>query len=728
MQETSSSYYRLKFMGTQNESSVNKILECDDSQRLDHIMHIFAAKLMVRKRYEINAWHSYFRRIASNLIVFYQNNAVLFYDDIQYDRKQLELTSSIFTHGDLHVGQFRYHLSDVSHERVFKVQRYTKTTAPFTWDLKRLATNLALIAYYHGFSDTEIIEILEMFTQQYIKKVLSCNKKSLKRQKSSGDDQIYHMKPWKVQKKYSVIGLLEVQQKLYDIDWQSIDTVKSLMTLAQQLAIATAHLHCQPPITISSLKNSTNLVMESSANHYTQTLQATLSSMVLQQQLIDEICYFAIIYAEIVERDHRLFFKNFRNETKFHCVNTIKNFKIPCPLANTRRETVLIVGGGIGGMATALAFAQAGIRVRLLEKNLEFAEVGAGMQLAPNCSRILDRLGILKLVQANAVFPKQIVWMDAISGERLTCIDLGAKFVENFDYPYIVVHRADLLYALYQACLASCMVAMETNRTVISVDERPETMMVECAGGMRYDCGMVVAADGLWSSLRKFVCDDGAPLSVGYVTYRGTVEIDQVSKEAGLENVQFWIGPDMHLVQYPIRRGELFNQAAVFKSSRLPDETDEWGTKKELNERFSIGCQHVKNALNLIQTNFRWPVYDRNPLSKWSRGRLVLLGDAAHPMLQYAAQGAAQALEDACALVAAYKKHGPSKIHAVFHEYEQERIDRSSKVVQFARDIGIFAHQNGVAKIVRDAILRSHDMDNFDSFKWLYAEKQNADE
>ncbi|CAF5229525.1 unnamed protein product, partial [Rotaria magnacalcarata] len=89
----------------------------------------------------------------------------------------------------------------------------------------------------------------------------------------------------------------------------------------------------------------------------------------------------------------------------------------------------------------------------------------------------------------------------------------------------------------------------------------------------------------------------------------------------------------MHLVQYPIRRGELFNQAAVFKSSRLPDETDEWGTKKELNERFSIGCQHVKNALNLIQTNFRWPVYDRNPLSKWSRGRLVLLGDAAHPML-----------------------------------------------------------------------------------------------
>ncbi len=118
----------------------------------------------------------------------------------------------------------------------------------------------------------------------------------------------------------------------------------------------------------------------------------------------------------------------------------------------------------------------------------------------------------------------------------------------------------------------------------------------------------------------------------------------------------------------------------------------------------------------------------RNPLSKWSCGRLVLLGDAAHPMLQYAAQGAAQVLEDAFALVAAYKKHGPSKIHTIFREYEQERIPRSSKVVQFARDIGTFAHHHGVAKIVRDTILRMHDMNNYDFLKWLYAEKQNEDE
>jgi salicylate hydroxylase len=750
MEEAVSSDSHRTYTHTENGSLMEKILSCDDSERLDHIIDIFAKKQMVGKRYEEKAWHPYFRRITTDGIVFYQNNAALFYDDCQYDNEQFKLSGTTFIHGDLHMGQFYYYFSGITNKRVFKVQRYTRTAAPITQDLKRLAANLALIAYYQGFSDMEMMEVLEMFTQQYIRSVLSPYKNSFKKQKFIENDQTHQMKLGQFENQYAIIGLPEVQHKTHNIDWRSINTVKSLIILAKQLAIATAHLHCEPPTTISLLKDVTNLMMESNGNCCTETLQTALSSIVQQQQLIKEICSFAMIYAEIAERDYRLFFKNFRNETIFQCVNTLKNAKITYPLIDIRREAVLIVGGGIGGMATALNFAQAGIRVRLIEKNPEIAEVGAGMQLAPNCSRLLDRLGILQQVQANAVFPKQIVWMDAISGERLTCIDLGDKFIETFGYPYIVVHRGDLLHALHQACLASGMVTMETNRMVIGVDERPKSMMVQCADGTRYDCDMVIAADGLWSSLRKFVCDDGAPISVGYVTYRGTIGIDQVSKEAGLENVQFWIGPDMHLVQYPIRRGELFNQAAVFKSSRLPDETDQWGTKQELNERFSIGCQSVKNALNLIQTNFRWPVYElvifilstfsrshtycvffsssRNPLSKWSRGRLVLLGDAAHPMLQYAAQGAAQALEDASSLVASYKKHGPRKIHTVFHEYEQERIPRSSKVVQFARDIGIFAHHGGTAKIVRDAILRMHDKNNYEFLKWLYAEKQNGDE
>ncbi|CAF1611338.1 unnamed protein product [Didymodactylos carnosus] len=373
-------------------------------------------------------------------------------------------------------------------------------------------------------------------------------------------------------------------------------------------------------------------------------------------------------------------------------------------------------------MATALCFAKAGIRVHLIEKQPEFAEVGAGMQLAPNCSRLLDHLGVLKEVQKHGVFPKQIVWIDALSGEKLSGLDLGEKFVEKFGYPYMVVHRGDLLQALYKSCLSSSLVTMEASKQIVHIEEQSSSVLLSCVDGTRYDCDVAIGADGLWSSTRKFVHDDGEPLSVGYVTYRGTVPIQQVSEKAGRENVLFWIGPEMHLVQYPIRRGELYNQAAVFKSKRLPDKTDQWGTPEELQEKFGVGCESVKNALPLLGKNFRWPVYDREPLKTWSRGRLVLLGDAAHPMLQYAAQGAAQALEDAVALVSAYVKHGTADIPSVFQSYETERISRSSKVVQLAREIGKFAHVDGILKRFRDTMLRQHDFFDYDCVNWLYAE------
>ncbi|CAF3373318.1 unnamed protein product [Rotaria sp. Silwood2] len=428
-----------------------------------------------------------------------------------------------------------------------------------------------------------------------------------------------------------MIGLAQRVKKVYEIEWGSIDNVASFMTLVEELAITVAQIHCEPPLPIFPTKNTKNFIMAcKKSNDNREIIRTTLSSFAKQKYLMKDIRCFSMIYAEIARRDHEIFFRNFRNANVFKGTESLNDARMLYPLVHTRREAVLIVGGGIGGLATALSFAQAGIRVRLVEKNNNFREVGAGMQLAPNCSRLLDRLGVLQQVQANAVFPKQIVWMDALSGERLTCLDLGPKFVERFGYPYIVVHRADLLNALYEACIKNPLVTLETNRTVVTVDERPKSIMLECTTGMRYDCDMVVAADGLWSALRKYVCDDGDPLSVG-----------------------------------------------------------------------------------------------RNPLSKWSRGRLVLVGDAAHPMLQYAAQGAAQAIEDACALADAYKKHGPSNIEAVFHEYEQERIPLSSKVVHFARAIGDFAHQSGNAKTIRDEILCMHDMHDFDCITWLYEEKRN---
>ena len=604
-----------KYVRMQSTTSIDEILSLDDEHRLEYLIKMFAKYQMAGKRYEAKAWHAYFRRIAINPVIFYACNAAIFYEDCQLDFDALEISEPTVIHGDLHISQFHYYVDDLTHEHVFSLRKHKRVIAPFTWDLKRCATSLALIAYQHGFSDTEMAEILQAFTQQYIKSVTKSTtisaqtpvqKIQLKKKTSIDHHNGNQSRRSFVLKQKSVAVASTLQHHMHEINWQSIDTVAKLMTLTEKLADVIAQSHCHPPVSKSSLEDHKDDNTKRSA----QVIQAALSSDMQHQQLMREIRTFAMTYTEIAHRDQQLFFKHFRSARMFQTTSLQDNTRVLHPLADARRVPILIVGGGIGGMATALNFAQAGFRVRLLERNTEFGEVGAGMQLAPNCSRLLDRLGLLEKVQVNAVFPKQIVWMDALSGERLACMDLGTKFVEAFEYPYIVVHRADLFQALYQACLASSMVTMETNRLVTSVDERPKSIMVECADGMRYDADFVVAADGLWSTLRKFVIDDGPPISVGYVTYRGTVGIQQISQEAGCDNVQFWIGSDMHLVQYPIRRGELFNQAAVFKSKRLPDETDQWGTVDELNDRFMVGCDHVKSALQLLHTNFRWPVYE----------------------------------------------------------------------------------------------------------------------
>ncbi|CAF4590687.1 unnamed protein product, partial [Rotaria sp. Silwood2] len=491
-----------------NSKSINDILLCDDNERLEHLIQIFAKYQMAGKRYEAKAWHAYFRRIAINPVIFYQHNATLFYEDNQYDHETFQVMEPTCIHGDLHIGQFQYYFDDVNNERVLRMIHHKKIIAPFTWDLKRLATNLVLVAYYQGFSDTEIIEILHVFIRQYIKNVTTrTGKINLCRKYSDKNEQYNQLKSCLSHRQISVIGSTPIQHNMHDIDWKKLDTVASFIIFAEQFAIVVANSHCQPPVSISP----TQYLIENNAEHCTHVIQTALSSKTQQQELINDICLFSMIYAEIAERDHRLFFKHFRNERIFNGINVLNRTRIPHPLADARSLSILIVGGGIGGMATALSFARAGIRVHLFEKKEEFGEVGAGMQLAPNCSRLLDRLGVLKQIQSNAVFPKQIVWMDALTGQRLTAIDLGAKYIEAFDYPYIVVHRADLFDALYQACLENSLIIMETNRAVTSVDERPKSVMVECADGTRYDCNMVIAADGLWSSLRKFVCDDGAP-------------------------------------------------------------------------------------------------------------------------------------------------------------------------------------------------------------------------
>ncbi len=384
-----------------------------------------------------------------------------------------------------------------------------------------------------------------------------------------------------------------------------------------------------------------------------------------------------------------------------------------------QRVPLLVVGGGIGGLAVANALANCGRKVHLIEKESEFGEIGAGIQLAPNASWALDRIGVLRDVTAHAVFPQRIVWMDAISGEQLTWLDLGERFVERYGYRYFVMHRSDLLTVLLEHAKSKPSITLETNKEAVEIEHRETTAVVRCADGTAYEADVVVGADGLWSVVRKAVHDDGEPICSEYVAYRGTIPIGDVSAHAGLDNVMLWTGPEMHLVQYPVRRGELYNQVAVFRSKRYRPGSHDWGTPEELDEKFGRGVELVRAALSRFWRNRRWPMFDRLPISQWSRGRVVLMGDAAHPMLQYLAQGAAQALEDAAVLGDALGSYDDCE--TAFAVYQRARVERTSRVQTEARRWGDWWHQfPGPGLERRNAYLRSRAPDDYTEADWLY--------
>ncbi len=383
------------------------------------------------------------------------------------------------------------------------------------------------------------------------------------------------------------------------------------------------------------------------------------------------------------------------------------------------RVPLLLVGGGIGGLTTALALARAGEHVHVIEKNPEFAELGAGLQVAPNASRVLDRLGVLEAVTRHAVFPNRLVWMDALTGEQLTTLDLTEPFVERYGYRYFVMHRSDLLNTLVAACREEQRITLETSKDVIGFEDAGDAALVRCADGTTYRADAVIGADGLWSTLRTAIVGDGDPICSAYVAYRGAIPIQEISEHAGLDSVIVWTGPDMHLVQYPVRRGELYNQVAVFKSYRYRPGSDDWGTPDELDERFGRGVPLVRAALTKFRRNRRWPMYDRLPVSNWRRGRVALMGDAAHPMLQYLAQGACQAIEDADALGEAFAAYPTDRI-AAFDAYQRERVPRTARVQTTARAWGDLWHVHEDELPARNALLRARTPNDYADSDWLY--------
>jgi 2-polyprenyl-6-methoxyphenol hydroxylase-like FAD-dependent oxidoreductase len=388
-------------------------------------------------------------------------------------------------------------------------------------------------------------------------------------------------------------------------------------------------------------------------------------------------------------------------------------------VARASRIPLLIVGGGIGGLATALAAARAGYPSHVIEKAPEFTEIGAGLQLAPNATRMLDRLGLLDEIKKHAIFPKRLVLMDGVSGQPITSLDLGQEFLDHFGYPYIVMHRGDLLGVEYEACRQNSLITLENNREAVRVEDLLDGARVECADGSVYECDALVGVDGLWSTTRKIVHDDGDPIPAQFVAYRGTIPVEEAPADSDFDSMLLWVGPNLHFVQYCVKAGKLFNQVAVFRSYRYKADSDDWGTVNELDEHFSKMCPRVREAVAKIKRNRRWPMLDRLPIPNWTRNRITLLGDAAHPMLQYIAQGACQALEDAVCLGDSLKKHGGDAARA-FLAYQEPRILRTARVQNAARIFGEIKHVHGVSIMLRNALLAKRTANDYEYFDWLY--------
>jgi salicylate hydroxylase len=380
---------------------------------------------------------------------------------------------------------------------------------------------------------------------------------------------------------------------------------------------------------------------------------------------------------------------------------------------------ILIAGGGIGGLAAALALAQKGRKVRVLEKAAEFGEIGYGIQMGPNVARMLDRLGVLKSLEPASVFPEALILADALTNAEISRISLGKPFLARYQFRYFVIHRRDLHGGLLAACKARDEIALESSREVKSFEQKGKTVSVVCQNGAEYEGAALIGADGLWSPTRQAVLGDGAPRMAGHFVYRGVVSDAQIVDRSRINTMTIWGGPDLHMVQYRLQGGAVMNNVATIASRRFRKDEANAGAPDELEEIFARTHPGVRDNLRYVSRERNWVLHDREPATNWTQGRVTLLGDAAHPTLQYLAQGAQMAIEDGVVLAEKLAAAGED-YNRGFLAYQRERMNRTARVVLSSRFFGEYIHVDGGARELRNELARGRDPDNPWEVDWLY--------
>jgi 2-polyprenyl-6-methoxyphenol hydroxylase-like FAD-dependent oxidoreductase len=389
--------------------------------------------------------------------------------------------------------------------------------------------------------------------------------------------------------------------------------------------------------------------------------------------------------------------------------------------ATKTKHPIIVAGAGIGGLAAALGLARAGFAICVLEKAADFAEIGAGLQLGPNAFDAFDYLGIGDAARNVAVYIDQLRLMDGSSGEEITHIPLGEPFRQRFGKPYAVMHRGDLYGILLRACRESPAIRLRSNAEVIGYEKEGAAVAVRLASGEILCGSALIGADGLRSRVRLQVVGDGPPRISGHTAYRAVIPAKQMLDDLELNAATLWAGPKCHIVHYPLSGWKYVNLVVICDSGV--------GTplagKPVSAEEVMKGCQHIHEPTrNLIRrsSDWRsWTLCDRDPIETWVDGRVALLGDAAHPMLPYLAQGACMALEDAVCL-AWVTESCAGDFERAFEAYQAQRILRAARVQLQSRAVGEHIyHVDGVQASLRNAIMRSKTADDwYDCLQWLY--------
>lgn len=401
-------------------------------------------------------------------------------------------------------------------------------------------------------------------------------------------------------------------------------------------------------------------------------------------------------------------------------------------MPSDRDRTALIAGGGIAGLAAALALADAGWSVKVLERRDVFSESGAGIQISPNGVRALQRIGVADRLSAMVGRPQAIDVRDAVSGRPLQRLPLGAWIEARHGAPYWVAHRRDLQAVLLEACRLQAAIEIIPGFEVTSVVQSGEQVVVAAVDGNQIGGAVLVGADGAFSRLRDVIAPGHAGAFTGRTAARTVIPVASVPTGTDTTVIGVWVAPGAHIVHYPVRSGRELAVVVVREDrsafGALPMREQGgfagsgWSTPVKWDDvaKSIDGLTPALGALLSKGTDWRrWALFEAKPLPHWAVGRLVLIGDAAHPILPFLAQGGSLGLEDAVSLPAALARRDDPV--AAWREFEAMRKPRADRVVAASRRNGRIFHLSGLAAVARDTVMRAMPGERvMAGFDWVY--------